>query len=170
MYEHNTQGLLTKQQTGPAVTTGSVTALGSVVLKREYDYSTTPSIFGALLEESDGINSPIRYFYDSSNGRLLATLQNSEGVTYTYDARGRMTSVKPATGTSSSYSAVNNAETVNYTYNSAGELTQITTESTTYSFVYDSYGNTDEIKDRKCSNSRIRVLLQQRKAKKGYIF
>ena len=101
---------------------------------------------GALLEESDGINSPIRYFYDSSNSRLLATLQNGEGVTYTYDAGGGMTSVKPATGTSSSYSAVNNAETVNYTYNSAGELTQITTESTTDSFVYDSYGNTDEIR------------------------
>ena len=74
---------------------------------------------GALIEESDGINSPIRYFYDSSSGRLLATLQNGEGLTYTYDDMGRMTSVKPATGTSSSYSAVNNAQTVNYTYNSS---------------------------------------------------
>ncbi len=63
-----------------------------------------------------------------------------------------MTGVKPATGTERlinqepSYSVTENAENLTYTYNSNGELASIATDSTTYHFTYDSFGNSGEVK------------------------
>ena len=145
-YNYNSYGLLVETIVSEA--TGSypnAVPTNSNVIRHNYCYSTSPKIFGALESENDYVNAPIYYFRDETNGRLLATIQDGVGMVYTYDVMGRMTSVKPATGSSTSYSTVTNAENVSYTYNSLGYLTQITTDSTTYTFTYDGYGNTDKI-------------------------
>ena len=64
-----------------------------------YEYSEVDAIFGALVSADDYVNRPVCYFYDETNGRLLASVQNGFGTAYSYDALGRMTGVKPATGT-----------------------------------------------------------------------
>ena len=114
-------------------------------------YVTTAGskIFGALKSVSDGMGNKTEYYYDSTNGRLLATanVYTSEGSVYSYDSLGRLTGVKPAKySSSSSYTTESNAEKVNYTYNSNGYLSTITTGSTTYTLTYDAFGNSDVIK------------------------
>ena len=64
----------------------------------------------------------------------------------TYDAIGNITNVKPCNYISStSYSAITGSENVTYQYNAQNLLSSITTASTTYTFTYDEYGNTDTI-------------------------
>ncbi len=65
--------------------------------------------------------------------------------TKTYDALGNITSVKPATYVSlTQCTPVANAENVTYSYNNHNLLESITTDSTKYTFVYDSFGNTEK--------------------------
>ena len=59
---------------------------------------------------------------------------------------GRLTGVRPASYVSgTAYSPVTNAENVTYTYNYNNLLSTITTESTTYSFTYDAFGNASSV-------------------------
>ena len=59
---------------------------------------------------------------------------------------GNLTGVMPATYVNSSaYEAVTNSENVSYTYNERNLIDTITTESTTYSFTYDVFGNTTSV-------------------------
>ena len=115
-----------------------------------YSYNTTSGskIFGALVSELDTLDRQTRYYHDAENGRLLATINVDEGtgICYTYDDIGNLISVMPATyRSSSSYNTVTDGEWVEYTYNSANQLAMIDTDSTTYEFVYDNFGNTDSV-------------------------
>ena len=124
---------------------------GSKSIYNRYVYSSSPGskTFGAMVWEWDGLDVDIHYYYDSADGKLLATVNSDEntGVSYTYDGMDRLIGVTPASyvGTSS-YSSVTGAEEVSYTYNSRNLLSAIQTESTTYTFTYDAFGNTTEIK------------------------
>lgn len=152
-YSYNTYGQVTMTDTYEVVYNSS----GALVFKsgtkhiytsNTYRTNSGSKIFGALLREIDSLNRKTRYYYDSNNGRLLASVNENEGngTCYSYDAVGNIVSVLPAQYvSSSSYSEVSNAESVEYGYNDRNMLESITTESTTYNFVYDVFGNTDSI-------------------------
>lgn len=151
-YEYNTYGQMTSSSTFEVVYSGS-----SVVAKSGTDYVTTASeyettagsrIFGALLKEVDNLYIYTRYYYDQTNGRLLAVINTDKktGTCYTYDAIGNVKYVMPATYVSTtSYSSVTGSNRVDYTYNSANLLQSIKTATTEYKFNYDGFGNTDSV-------------------------
>jgi len=151
-YEYNMYGQMTSSSTFEVVYSGS-----NIVAKNGTNYVTTANayettagshIFGALLREDDNRSIYTRYYYDQTNGRLLAVINQDEGTgtCYTYDAIGNVTSVLPAKYVSAtSYSPVTSSNSVDYTYNSANLLQSIKTESTEYKFFYDGFGNTDSV-------------------------
>ena len=58
-----------------------------------YDTAAQSKTFGALTQESNSLDEDIRYYYDSKDGKLLATVNFDEdtGVCYTYDGMGKNT-------------------------------------------------------------------------------
>ena len=151
-YEYNAYGQMTSSSAFEVEYSGT-----EIVEKSSTEYVTTDNtyettagshIFGALLREDDNRDIYTRYYYDQTNGRLLAVLNQDEGTgtCYTYDAIGNVTSVLPATYVSNtSYSSVTNSNNIDYTYNSANLLQSIRTGSTEYKFFYDGFGNTDSV-------------------------
>lgn len=72
--------------------------------------------------------------------------EEGNGTCYAYDAIGNLISVLPAQYVSDTdYSSVSDAESVAYSYNSRNLLESITTESTVYHFLYDSFGNPESV-------------------------
>ena len=106
-------------------------------------YSTDIRTFGALLTETDSLGRTTRNFYDELDGKLLATVNESsgEGTAYVYDITDKLIGVYPASYTSGTYVRETNTENVEYTYDGANRLSTISTESTTYTFSYDIFGN-----------------------------
>ncbi len=120
-------------------------AAGKVYNHYIYDCTDGSRTFGVLLQETDSIDNKVKYFYDSSDGKLLSSINVTlgEGLCYTYDASDRLIGVFPATysAQSNTYTATSDAENVTYTYNSNNLLSTIETDSTTYTFSYDVFGN-----------------------------
>ena len=117
--------------------------------KQENSYNTTSGshIFGALTSTTNDRGEPIRYFYDSSTGQLKASIgPDGNGLTYSYDAVGRMINACPAEANSTSYTETTDSANVSYAYDTFSRLSTITTESTTYTFTYDAFGNSSQIK------------------------
>ena len=113
-----------------------------------YAITSGSKIFGATLTSTDTMGAVTRYFYDEARGLLLAVIEpDNTGTVYQYDEVGNMTGVLPATYTASSnsYSPVTGAENVTYTYDSHLWLSEIETASTTYSFSYNIFGQTEGI-------------------------
>ncbi len=151
-YEYNAYGQMTSSSTFEVEYSGTsiVTKSGTEYVTTSSTYETTAGshIFGALLRDVDNLYIYTRYYYDETNGRLLAVINTDEGTgtCYTYDAVGNVTSVLPATYVSStSYSSVTDSNSVDYAYNSANLLQSIKTETTEYEFFYDGFGNTDKV-------------------------
>ncbi|MBQ7363870.1 MAG: hypothetical protein IJW48_05435, partial [Clostridia bacterium] len=148
-YTYNTYGLCTAVETFE--TDASLAQVsGTKKLYNAYSYETTAGskIFGAMLTESDGLGRDMRYYYDSSTGRLLASVNVDEntGLSYTYDAVGNLTGVMPASYVSATqYSSVTGAENISYAYNANNLLSTITTPSTVYTFTYDVFGNASSV-------------------------
>ena len=64
----------------------------------EYNTQNGTHIFGSVANQIDSLWNITRYFYDETNGRLLATAYpEGNGVCYQYDAIGNLTGVLPAT-------------------------------------------------------------------------
>ena len=142
-YTYNSYGLCTAVSTSEYNSDGS---LSQSSISTFYTYSTASRIFGALLTETDERGGVWRYYYDTENARLLAASEpDGSGLSYTYDAIGNVTGVYPAACTTSGYTPETTAESVEYTYDAANRLSAITTESTVYSFSYDSFGNTSSV-------------------------
>ena len=143
-YYYNSYGLLTSTDTskGEGTTVG-----GTINSAYTYEVSSGSKIFGALLTTTDSRGYVTKYFYDSTNGNLLAEIDVStgSGYVYTYDEIGRLEKVTPASGNATSYSGVTNAEEVEYTYDDALRLSTITTDSTVYTFTYDGFGNSTSV-------------------------
>ena len=137
-------GLLTRTLEYPLGEDGQQLA-GSKSIITTYNYEfNNQKIVGALIKETDSLGQSIVYYYDNTDGKLLATVNSSAntGLCYTYDVMGRLTNVTPATYVSNtSYTPVTNAESVEYTYTGNGLLSSIITESTTYDFAYNAFGN-----------------------------
>ena len=143
-YYYNSYGLLTSTDTskGEGTTVG-----GTINSAYTYEVSSGSKIFGALLTTTDSRGYVTKYFYDSTNGNLLAEIDVStgSGYVYTYDEIGRLEKVTPASGNATSYSGVTNAEEVEYTYDSAHRLSKINTATTEYTFTYDIFGNSTSV-------------------------
>ena len=133
-----------------------------------YNTISGSHIFGTVSCERNSLWEATRYFYDETNGRLLAVVYPAgNGVCYTYDAIGNLTEVLPAVVNNTEilhesygeygedyswteiiygYAEVENSAAVCYQYDPATKrLSGISTESTTYTFTYDAFGNTTEI-------------------------
>ena len=106
----------------------------------------TGHIYGTVKTETDSLGKTTEYFYDESNGRLNAVLYpEGNGVYYEYDEMGNLQLVLPATVSSNSYASVENSASVDYAFDDANRLSSITTDSTVYTFTYDSFGNSTSI-------------------------
>ena len=145
-YEYNTYGLLETETVTPVdeLTNQTPNITEKLVTTREYNTSTM-KIFGALVEEIDALGNSTKYFYNSKYGYLLASIgPDGNGMTYTYDALGRMTLALPAVTSGSSYISAG-PERVAYTYDDTDRLSTISRYGTLYSFLYDVFGNTTSI-------------------------
>ena len=147
-YTYNSYGMITEVVwyeilDGDPNTTGNFS-------RQTYTYEVTPTskIFGTLLSERSA-DSEYRYFYDSSTGWLLASLDigSNNGYSYTYDEVGRLLKVEPAVYSSSSdtYSGYNTSTRVEYGYDTSNRLSGISTDSTEYTLTYDIFGNSESI-------------------------
>ena len=121
-----------------------------LITETTYIISQNSKIFGAVDTYIDENGITTKFFYDTSDGKLLAILNPVQctGVSYTYDDKGRLIMVRPASYYPSSfeYGTIADEESVSYAYNSENLLSSITTASTTYTFTYDAFGNSDVIK------------------------
>ncbi|MBR2971776.1 MAG: hypothetical protein IKC61_02475 [Clostridia bacterium] len=147
-YTYNSYGMITEVVwyeilDGDPNTTGNLS-------RQTYTYEVTPTskIFGTLLSERSA-DSEYRYFYDSSTGWLLASLDigSNNGYSYTYDEVGRLLKVEPAIYNSSSdtYSGYTTNTKVEYDYDIRNRLSGISTDSTEYTLTYDIFGNSESI-------------------------
>lgn len=111
-------------------------------------YLLNRACFGAVITSTDTLGVTTRNFYDSVNGRLLATVNENtgDGLAYTYDTLGNFSGVNPARYVSSSqYNTIMGEESVSYEYNANGLLGSIATNSTAYTFNYDAFGNSSSV-------------------------
>ena len=148
-YSYNSFGQCTYTNTYPVNANGEKIS-GENEYPHSYYYQTSAGsrYIGALLSETDSMYVTIGYYYDESDGSLLARFNKSSctGVAYSYDAMGRLVGVRPATySPTTEYQPVEDAESVSYTYNSNNLLSSIATESTVYNITYDAFGNTTGI-------------------------
>ncbi len=111
------------------------------VADTSYTYSQTPRIFGKPLTYEDNTGLVTTYYYNETNGDLLAvTYSDGTGMAYSYDALRRQVSARPALVSGTGYITENNSERALFTYEGS-ELAAIATATTTYTFDYDAYGN-----------------------------
>ena len=118
----------------------------------DYNLSATDPHFGSIRLYFNTEGYITRYFYDENTARLIAVIYPDEtGLYYRYDAIGNLVEVMPAeqviiaeaTGEDQySYAPVMSDTNIDYTYDSTNRLSTIATASTTYTFVYDVWGNT----------------------------
>ena len=133
-----------------------------------YHTSSVP-YFGALATYTDEAGGVTRYFYDETNGYLLAVAYpDGNGVTYRYDAIGNLIEVLPAklvnTGTEDTpvydHELTELETNVDYAYDSVtNRLTSISTTSTQYTFVYDVFGNTTSITTKELTHNNTNTLV-----------
>lgn len=148
-YTYNSFGMLTEVHTQDTDESGNILSTGSYVIERYvYEVSDGSKIFGALTAEYNA-NGEHLYFYDQNTGWMLATVQtkNNSGIgyAYSYDAIGRLVKVESICYYNGSYSSDSNSPTVEYEYDETNRLSAITTDSTTYVFVYDQFGNSESV-------------------------
>ena len=154
VYTYNSFGMCVKSESFEAEENNS----GQIVKKADtnsaistYVYNTTEiGIFGNLTEMTDTTGVTEKYFYDSTSGLRIATINVNEqsGLIHEYDDEGNLRFVYPAVYQSDGYSVNNNGTRVAYTYNSNGLLTGIQSgiTGTVYKFTYDAFGNSSATK------------------------
>ena len=146
-YIYNSYGLLTNISClGSATTNISPENLSALTtINTSYQYYTYSNLkyFGALLRETDALGNSVYYTYYSGSGLLNEQINLDQGTSlkYVYDEAGKLMSVTPYT----SNSTVECPEKVEYGYDSANRLESIQTDSTTYSLLYDTFGNSSGV-------------------------
>ena len=138
-YVYNTYGLLKKS------TVTSPQEDKVFINNTSYNITAGSKIFGSINTTTDTLGKVTRYFYDSTNGRLLANIQHdNKGTCYSYDSVGNLISVFPATY-SSTWSRVTGSASVSYDYNDLNQLEKISTNGTDYTFTYNEFGAKDSV-------------------------
>ena len=157
-YSYNSYGQLTSTRT-MALNANLTrdTSVKYITTFTSYLTSAGSKLFGAVLSSTDNLDRVTRYIYNTTStynyGDLMAVVNVSEGTgtCYTYDAIGNMLTVTPCTYTedTDTYSAVTGEENVQYVYATTADprnlLHSVTTGSTTYTFTYDDFGNSNTI-------------------------
>ena len=139
-YVYNSYGLLTKS------TVTSPQESETFVTQTAYNVDAGSKIFGSIKTTTDSLGKITRYFYNTTNGRLIANIQpDNTGTCYSYDALGNLTSVLPATYSSSTWSDVSGSSSISYDYNNLNQLEKISTNGTEYSFTYNEFGAKDSV-------------------------
>ena len=123
---------------------------GVTEVSAQYNTEAGSHIVGVMTDETNELGFITRYFYDENTGRLMASLlPDGNGVCYTYDAVGNLTHTRTAvysTLEEDDYQVGTGGNSIHYTYDAAYRISTIQSGLTTYSFTYDAFGNTDEIK------------------------
>ncbi len=116
-----------------------------IISSNEYCYNSR--IFGALKAKTDSFGNVTRYFYNETNGNLIAVTEpNGWGTYYRYDELGNVISVQQAMYNGGDAAlAANGSDSVVFTYDEANQLNSITAGGTTYNFSYDVFGNGESI-------------------------
>ena len=110
-----------------------------------YDTSSTSKMFGALKTLTDSLGNVTEYFYDSVSCQLISVVEADDtGYYYTYDGKGNLVMVQPAT-VGTTVEPVSNSAEVEYVYNSNNQLESIVANGTTYVFAYDEFGNQESV-------------------------
>ena len=130
-------------------TTTTIIGTGEKPLISSASYATTSGskIFGKCLSQTNTDGVTTQYVYNTSTGLLTYTKCNGEGLYYLYDSMQRVTSVYPLFYSPSLdlFTTEVNAEQALYSYDAQGRTQSITTATTTYTYEYDSFGNTTSI-------------------------
>ncbi|MBQ7389734.1 MAG: hypothetical protein IJW02_01355 [Clostridia bacterium] len=148
-YTYNSYGMVTEVLSYETESGGAYVS-GDFYSKQKYTYDVAADskIFGALLTEKNS-ECETRYFYDTSSGWLLASVNTESyfGYSYTYDESGKLLRVDPAKymPNTSSYSVNSSFSGVEYDYDGAGRLSGISTYSTDYTLSYNIFGNSESI-------------------------
>ena len=106
-------------------------------------------LFGRVTSTRDTNGNVIMYGYDSRGWLLYERNMAYEGLYYTYDALGRVSSITPIlyAPTLEAVFPMPGVEKAQYIYDSqTNRLSQISTATATYTFSYDAFGNTSQIK------------------------
>ena len=153
VYNINTNGLNTStvsySATGNVRNATQKTGTPKLTSSTTYNLTEGSPLFGRLTSSTDTSGNTTVYGYDAQGRRIYEANANHEGLYYNYDALGRVTNVTPVmySGSVNSYYAQYGAENAQYTYDpQTNRLTQISTATTTYTFTYDKFGNTESIK------------------------
>ncbi len=123
--------------------------VASSKLKSEITYydSLCCPIFGYVRSETNAAGQTTNYIYNEAKGLLNCTLSGTSGLYYTYDELGRMENVTPILYMGAATPLPQEGvENLNYSYDTNGRVSTIATDSTTYTFTYDEFGNTESIK------------------------
>lgn len=149
-YTYDSYGLVTCEDTYKIDNTGSKDpTVNELITLYDYNVTSGSKIFGSLKSETSGIDVTTQYFYDETDGKLLASVNPTaqNGICYRYDEMDNLVTVLPAYyETDTSYGEITTVENVSYAYNSKNLLSTITTKSTVYSFTYDKFGNPTSVK------------------------
>ena len=114
-----------------------------------YNLTAGSPLFGRPTSTTDTSGNTVVYGYDPQGKLIYEANSENEGLYYNYDALGRVTNVTPVMYSTSvnSFYGQTGAEKAQYTYDpQTNRLTQISTATTTYTFTYDKFGNTESIK------------------------
>ena len=113
----------------------------------EYDTTAGSRTFGKPLRAVTTSGQAIRYQYNDKGLLISEFTEGQGGLYYTYDVLGRTSQVVPYIylGSGDLYYANTISQSASYTYDEKYRLSSITTESTTYNFTYDEFGNTNQI-------------------------
>ena len=104
-------------------------------------------IFGHVKSETNTAGQTTSYVYDQNKGLLTYTQSGTSGLYYTYDELGRMENVTPILYMGAATPLPQEGvENLNYSYDTNGRVSTIATDSTTYTFTYDEFGNTASCK------------------------
>ena len=119
-------------------------------VSENYFYEETPGshIFGTLSQSRPNPREQIIYERNPTTGQLIAEIRprSGDGTCYGYNLDGSLATVMPVSCTNAvDWAAITNTQHVTYDYYDTGLLESITTESTTYNFSYDVFGNTTSV-------------------------
>jgi YD repeat-containing protein len=147
VYVFNSYGLLTASSTE----TYSTETGNSNSIDNNYTYETgNPIFFGAIKTHTDTLGNVTNYFYSTTEtGTVSATLSGNSGTAVYTDIWGNVEKVVPVVTsiiTTEEYVPKTDGAFVEYDYNSKNQLQAVTTDSTAYTFTYDSYGNRSTVK------------------------
>ena len=113
----------------------------------QYTYYSRAACYGMMSTVTTATGTT-KYFYStaaSDYGMLRAVIgENGNGTAYTYDALGRQITAKPAVKNGSGYTVETTAEKADMAYD-GNALTSVTTNSTVYTFTYQTTGVQDGI-------------------------